>query len=84
MDTAMSAPMLSKLEVRSRVEASIPLGRIAAPEEVAGVVVWLLSADAGYITGQDLVVDGGFGLTGYSSPGVIKRLWDEPEDGSRP
>jgi NAD(P)-dependent dehydrogenase (short-subunit alcohol dehydrogenase family) len=79
MDTAMSAPMLSRPDVRARVEVSIPLGRIASPEDVAAVVVWLLSADAGYITGQDVVVDGGFGLTGYSSPGLIQRLWDEPD-----
>jgi NAD(P)-dependent dehydrogenase (short-subunit alcohol dehydrogenase family) len=81
MDTAMAAPVLSRPEVRARLEASIPLGRIAAPEDVAAVVVWLLSADAGYITGQDLVVDGGLGLTTYSSQGLIKRLWDEPERG---
>jgi 3-oxoacyl-[acyl-carrier protein] reductase len=83
MDTAMAAPVLSRPEVRARLEASIPLGRIAAPEDVAAVVVWLLSADAGYITGQDLTVDGGLGLTTYSSPGLVKRLWDDPQHGQR-
>jgi NAD(P)-dependent dehydrogenase (short-subunit alcohol dehydrogenase family) len=79
MDTAMAAPVLRRPEVRSRVEASIPLGRVADPEEVAAVVVWLLSMDAGYVTGQDIVVDGGLGLTTYSTPGLIKRLWDDAE-----
>ena len=79
MDTAMTQPILGRPEMRSRLEASIPLGRIAAPEEVAEAVVWLLSAEAGYVTGQDLVVDGGLGLTTYSTPGLIKRLWDEPD-----
>ena len=38
---------------------SIPLGRLETPEDVAGVVAFLASPDAGYITGQSIVVDGG-------------------------
>jgi meso-butanediol dehydrogenase / (S,S)-butanediol dehydrogenase / diacetyl reductase len=37
----------------------IPLGRLETPEDVAGVVAFLASPDAGYITGQSIVVDGG-------------------------
>ena len=37
----------------------IPLGRLETPDDVAGVVAFLASADAGYITGQSIVVDGG-------------------------
>jgi len=36
-----------------------PFGRIACPEDVAGVVAFLVSADAGYVTGQRILVDGG-------------------------
>jgi NAD(P)-dependent dehydrogenase (short-subunit alcohol dehydrogenase family) len=43
--------------------AGRPLGRVAAPEEIAAAVAWLASPDAGHVTGTTLVVDGG-GLAG--------------------
>lgn len=42
--------------------AKIPLGRIGKPEEVAAVVEFLLSDDAGFITGQTIFVDGGMSI----------------------
>ena len=36
-----------------------PLGRSGKPAEIAGLVTWLASESAGYMTGQALVVDGG-------------------------
>ena len=41
-------------------ESRVPLGRAGLPEDIAGVVVFLASEDASYITGQHLCVDGGF------------------------
>lgn len=50
---------ISQEESLARKVAHIPLGRIETPEDVAGVVAFLVSADGAYITGQTLVVDGG-------------------------
>jgi len=38
----------------------VPLGRIGKPEEIAGLVAYLASAEAGYITGASLTIDGGY------------------------
>jgi 2-deoxy-D-gluconate 3-dehydrogenase len=45
---------------RDEVNARIPLGRWAEPDDVAGPVAWLLSDDARYVTGALIPVDGGF------------------------
>jgi NAD(P)-dependent dehydrogenase (short-subunit alcohol dehydrogenase family) len=47
-------------EFLGRVEGANALGRIGEPREIADVVVFLCSAGASYVTGADLVVDGGF------------------------
>jgi NAD(P)-dependent dehydrogenase (short-subunit alcohol dehydrogenase family) len=42
-----------------KVAAGYPLGRLGVPEDIAGAVAFLASADAGWMTGQTLVLDGG-------------------------
>ena len=44
---------------RERVESIHPLGRIGTPEDVAGVVAFLVSNDAAFVTGSSLLIDGG-------------------------
>jgi NAD(P)-dependent dehydrogenase (short-subunit alcohol dehydrogenase family) len=42
-----------------RLSAAVPAGRLCAPAEIASVIAFLASADASYVTGQSIVVDGG-------------------------
>ena len=51
---------LDESEFRKTVEAQTPLGRIAQPEDVARAAVFFSSDDAGWVTGQALIVAGGY------------------------
>jgi NAD(P)-dependent dehydrogenase (short-subunit alcohol dehydrogenase family) len=53
-------------EVLDAITAALPAGRMASPEEVAALVSFLASEDAGYITGEAIGIDGGFGLNTLS------------------
>jgi NAD(P)-dependent dehydrogenase (short-subunit alcohol dehydrogenase family) len=58
--TLRGVPLEDEVE---RVRASIPLERHGTGEDVAGVVAWLASEDAAYVTGQTIGVNGGVVLT---------------------
>ncbi len=47
-------------EAERRLEATIPMKRLGRPEEIAAAAVFLMGVPAGYITGQTLIVDGGY------------------------
>lgn len=60
IETDMTARLSD--ERRADVLAQVPLKRFGMPDEVAGVVRWLASEDAGYVTGSVVPVDGGLGM----------------------
>jgi len=59
VDTPLQAPYLTD-ELRKEFETGIPLGRIAHPREIAFAALFLASDESAFMTGAELVVDGGF------------------------
>ncbi|MFW5696987.1 MAG: 3-oxoacyl-[acyl-carrier-protein] reductase [Fimbriimonadaceae bacterium] len=49
-------------EIRAKVLEQAPLGRLGSPQDVAGVIAFLCSPEAAYVTGQNIEVDGGLAL----------------------
>ena len=48
-------------EVLAKIAATVPMGRLAEPDEIARVVCFLASDDASYMTGAMVSVDAGYG-----------------------
>jgi len=57
--TEFSKPIWSNPEIAKLVTSTIPMGRLAEPEEIVGAVLFLASGAANFITGQSIYVDGG-------------------------
>jgi len=60
----VDTPMLQRAterqpEAEAQIKVAVPIGRVASPEELAAVVVWLCSDAASYIVGHAIPVDGG-------------------------
>jgi len=58
--TPMSEKMYADPQIKKAREGIIPLGRIGEPMDIANVIEFLVSPLAGFVTGQDICVDGGF------------------------
>ncbi|QRK09580.1 SDR family oxidoreductase [Archangium violaceum] len=64
----IDTPMLRRLsteESRRPFIAHVPARRLGSPEEVADVVLWLCSDGARFVTGQNILVDGGYAIAGH-------------------
>jgi meso-butanediol dehydrogenase/(S,S)-butanediol dehydrogenase/diacetyl reductase len=59
IDTKLTAPLMTNDMVAASYREHIPMGRVGQPEEIAGVVAFLASDDAAYVTGTNIVIDGG-------------------------
>ena len=64
VDTDMSRPALDDPKTRDAIFATIPLGRVANPEEIAAPILFLCTEYAGFVTGEVFNVNGGAVLTG--------------------
>lgn len=64
VETDMSAPAIANPATREKIFATIPMGRIATPEEIAAPVLFLCTAYAGFIAGEVINVNGGAVLVG--------------------
>jgi NAD(P)-dependent dehydrogenase (short-subunit alcohol dehydrogenase family) len=59
-ETPLASFTLASPHQRAMIERQVPLGRVGQPEDIAAAALFLASEDASYITGEALVVDGGF------------------------
>jgi meso-butanediol dehydrogenase/(S,S)-butanediol dehydrogenase/diacetyl reductase len=74
--TAMTAPMFEFMPNQvERFETGTPAGRVGEPEDIADVVVFLCSDMARFITGQNIVVDGGLTLHGAGVDGIYDLVF---------
>ena len=65
VETPMLAPMLAAPGTREAYDTRIPMKRLGRPDDIAKAVRFLLSDDASYVTGHELVVDGGVTRTTF-------------------
>ena len=59
-DTEINTPLMQNPELRAQFLAKIPVGRFGEPSEIAKLALYLCSEDAGFITGTDVIIDGGW------------------------
>jgi 2-dehydro-3-deoxy-D-gluconate 5-dehydrogenase len=58
--TELTADLLDNSDQLARIESRIPMRRLGRPEELGGAAVFLLSDASSYVTGQQIIVDGGW------------------------
>ena len=60
IETPMTESFMADKSIAAAYIAMHPLGRVGRPEEVANVILFLASEESSFITGEEVVVDGGF------------------------
>jgi len=79
--TTMTAPWFEFMpDQEDRFEKGTPVARVGEPEDVADVVVFLCSDLARFVTGQNIVVDGGLTLHGSGVDTIFERVFPPGED----
>ncbi len=77
ISTPLTRPLAEDPRWSSRIDAATPAGRVGTAGEVAAVVCFLLSDEASYLTGADLVVDGGSMLPSAQMEPILRGFLGE-------
>jgi NAD(P)-dependent dehydrogenase (short-subunit alcohol dehydrogenase family) len=72
--TPLTEPITAHPPFVAAAEAGTPLARIGTPDEVASVIAFLCSPAAAYLTGQEIVVDGGAGLPSLQADAITRAF----------
>lgn len=78
--TRMTSGLLADPQINADVVAETPIGRLGRPNDIAGLVAFLLGPDSSFITGAEILIDGGQTLAGYPrwfsrSPSDAPQNW---------
>ena len=74
IDTPLTTMVTSNPAWLDAARQGTPLGRVGSADDVAAVVTFLCSDTAGYITGQNIVIDGGSGLPNLQADSLVRTI----------